>query len=431
MRIGSPPAGYALIAALAALACANHASAQDPDCASLGDHIIYGVGGSAQTPLIGEIASRLRAPANPDDTLTIVYAEPGACYAPAAFDTTKPEAERYITTFPKSATARYWNQGDIAPKNCVLSTTQLADFGSMQTYVETCPDYEAAPEGLGDFKGPVGTVNFIVPTDSSENSISAEALYYLFKFGPDAGIEPWTDLDYLTRRAPSSAVQLLVVKAAGLLEETSGEIPFGWDAGSNSVSVGTVANSGVHAMTPTADAVTVPNTQATWGFVSGENYEKNRSTLRTLAYQHTDQECAYWPDSSENASDKINVRIGRYFLWSSLHLYAPVSGTANDLDDVENPDVKRLIGYFTGEIDPPAGLPITDIYIDNYNVPDCAMQVSRDEDLGALSSYQPDEPCGCYFEDRATGRTDCASCDEDTDCPSSSPKCRLGFCEVQ
>ena len=430
MRIGSPPAAYALLAVFGVIACASQASAQQL-CSELTGNKIYGVGGSAQTPLIGQIASRLRAPANPDDQLTIIYAQPGACYAAVAFDTELSDAERALTATPTGINALYWNQGNNSGQPCTLDAGQLADFSSMQTYAETCPDYDEKPAGVGDFKGPVGTVNIIVPTDSSQSSISAEALYYLFKFGPDADIEPWTNLDYFTRRSRTSAVQLLLVKAASLLEETSGDIQFGWDAGTNGASVAAVAASGVHAMTTTAAAVTVPNTEATWGFVSGENYEQNRLTLRTLAYQHTDQECAYWPDSSESASDKINVRIGRYFLWSSLHLYAPVSGTANDLDDVENEDVRRLIGYFTGEVAVPADLPLTDIFIDNFNVPDCAMQVSRDEDLGALSSYQPEESCTCYFEDRATGRTDCESCEEDTDCPSSSPKCRRGFCEVQ
>jgi hypothetical protein len=76
-------------------------------------------------------------------------------------------------------------------------------------------------------------------------------------------------------------------------------------------------------------------------------------------------------------------------------------------------------------------LPLLDIYIDNYNIPQCAMQVSREEDLGAISSFQPDEPCGCYFDFRATGRTSCDECEEDADCPSSDPVCRFGYCEVQ
>ena len=57
------------------------------------------------------------------------------------------------------------------------------------------------------------------------------------------------------------------------------------------------------------------------------------------------------------------------------------------------------------------------------------MQVWRDGDLGPMYSLQPAEPCGCYYEARATGATDCAACSADPDCPSAAPVCRHGYCE--
>jgi hypothetical protein len=436
VRIGSPTAASALLAAFGVIACASQVSAQN--CADLGGNIIYGVGGSAQTPLIGQIASRLRDPANEADQLTIVYADPGACFAISQLDSERTDAQRYISATPSGTSARYWNQGSATAQTCVLASDQLADFGTMQQFPKLCPDYaEGGPDGLGDFLGPVGTVNLIVPNSSSQSSISAEALYFLFKFGAAGGVEPWTNNDYITRRTRSSAVQLLLLKAAGLLESSGGDINFGWDAGTNPISVATVAGSGVHAARDPFAAVTVANTEATIGFVSGENAEGARGQVRTLAYQHTGQECAYWPDSSSTALDKLNVRTGRYFLWSALHLYVPVSGEESVIDDIVNEDpdkeaaLKKLAGYFTLATETPADLPLFDIYIDNYNVPQCAMQVSRDEDLGATASFQPDEPCGCYYELRATGRTSCEECDDSEDCPSSDPVCRFGYCEVQ
>lgn len=431
MRIGSPPAAYALLAVFGVIACASQASAQQL-CSALSGNKIYGVGGSAQTPLIGQIASRLRAPADEADQLTIIYAQPGACFAMSAFDPEASEAERAITATPTGTAALYWDQGNTASKTCTLDAGQLAQFATMQQYPELCPGVEGLYDGLGDFLGPVGTVNVIVPTGSSQSSISSEALYFLFKFGAEGGVEPWTNTDYLTRRSPTSAVQLQVLKAAGLLEQSGGAISFGWDAGTNPISVSTVANSGVHDARGEFAAVTVPNTEATIGFVSGENAENARDDgVRTLAYQHVGQDCAYWPDSSSTAFDKLNVRTGRYFLWGALHFYAPVTGNDSVIEDVANEGVQKLVGYFTGETAPPPELPILDTYIDNFNIPQCAMQVSRDEDLGAISSYQPDEPCGCYFEARATGRTSCEECEESTDCPDSDPVCRFGYCEVQ
>jgi hypothetical protein len=430
VRIGSPPAAYALLAVIGVLACAGQASAQQL-CSELSGNIVYGVGGSAQTPLIGQIASRLREPANGADQLTIVYAQPGACFAMIAFDPDASPAERAITATPTGTAALYWDQGNAAAKTCTLDAGQLADFSTMQQYPELCPGVEGLYDGLGDFVGPVGTVNVIVPNASSQNSISSEAIYFLFKFGEEAGVEPWTNDDYITRRTRTSAVQLQLLKAAGLLEQSGGDINFGWDAATNGASVQTVADAGLHTAQRGFEAVTVPNAEATIGFVSGENAENARGQVRTLAYQHFGQECAYWPDSSSTAFDKLNVRTGRYFLWGALHFYAPVSGDASALADIGNAGVRRLVGYFTGQTAPPTGLPLLDIYIDNYNVPQCAMQVSRDEDLGPISSYQPEEPCGCYYDFRATGRTSCESCEESSDCPSSDPVCRFGYCEVQ
>jgi hypothetical protein len=425
VRIGSPTTGFALLAAVGAIACASHASAQTA-CADLPGRKVFGIGGSAQTPLFGQFASRLRDPDNPDDQLTIIYAEPGACYGVTAFDDSLTEAERRISTVSPATTARYWNAGSPTPQSCTLDPNQLADFGSMQQYASFCPG-QKLHDGLGDFVGPIGTVNVIVPVDSSQNAISSEALHFFFKFGDAAGVEPWRQ-DYLIRRNPTSAVQLQVLKAAGLLEETSGNINFGWDALTNGASVQAVAQRGLHGG---ESPITVPNAEATLGFVSGENAENNRATVRTLAFQHTGQECAYWPDSTSTALDKLNVRTGRYYLWGALHLFAPIDGDESALESIVNEDVRRLVGYFTGEIAPPDELPVLDIYIDNYNVPQCAMQVQRDEDIGPVASFQPEEPCGCYFDSRATGRTSCEACDSDEDCPSSDPVCRFGYCEVQ
>jgi hypothetical protein len=59
------------------------------------------------------------------------------------------------------------------------------------------------------------------------------------------------------------------------------------------------------------------------------------------------------------------------------------------------------------------------------------MQVTREGTVGAVSSYAPAEPCGCYFEAIATGHLDvCATCDTDGDCAAASPKCRHGYCEA-
>ena len=63
-------------------------------------------------------------------------------------------------------------------------------------------------------------------------------------------------------------------------------------------------------------------------------------------------------------------------------------------------------------------------------VPKCAMEVWRQTDLEPLASYAPAEPCGCYFDFKATGATTCGACTQNADCPSNAPNCRFGYCEV-
>jgi hypothetical protein len=411
-------------AAVLVLTWAGGAAAQT-QCADLSGTQVFGVGGSAQTPLIGAIASRLRGLSG-DDQLTIIYSDAGgACTTTVALATAAPTA---IT-----GSAKYWDAGDATPKTCALPAGgRQADFGSMQNFWEFCdPDGNTQrPASIGDFEGPIGTVNIIVPKNSSQNSISASALHFVFGFGDDSGVEPWTDERFIIRRNENSAVQLYIAKAASLPPANFA----GWDAATNGNSVNYVANA-------TSGDTPAPHGEfdQAIGFVSGENAEKNRMTIRTLAYQHEGQDCAYWPDSSATAFDKINVRRGQYYLWGTAHFYAAVSGTESNLDDIENPAVKRLLGYITLQTPAPFEStssapdvpPVLELITDNYNVPQCAMQAKRSEDLGAIQSFQPDEPCGCYFEARATGRSSCDECETSNDCPESDPVCRYGFCEVQ
>ena len=95
--------------------------------------------------------------------------------------------------------------------------------------------------------------------------------------------------------------------------------------------------------------------------------------------------------------------------------------------------VRQLIGYFSGELPSPAGVdpahPRTH-HQRRATFRSCAMQVTRDGTVGAVSSYAPSEPCGCYFEAIATGSASvCATCDGDGDCNEDAPKCRHGYCE--
>jgi hypothetical protein len=390
-------AGIAAAILVASLPCVQRARAADPTCASL-PHPVLGIGGSAQTPLIGAIAAKLAGAASP---ITIEYAQPGACNAMLALD---PSGGYKITD-----TVQYWTT-DGKAHTCTLPTGGApAQFGSMQNWATLCPNVTKLYDGIGDFQGPIGTVNFIVPVASTQTSFSADAAYFVFGFGDNSKAAPWTNKNLIYNRDALSAVQLYVALASGVPATKF----LGVDAKKNSTMINYVA--------------TGSDKEATIGFVSGENADGARNLVRTLAYQHTGQACGYWPDSGPNAYDKINVRTGQYYLWAPTHFYAPVDSHGA----ITDPDTAKFIGYISGAVAPPPELPILDVFIDNGNVPQCAMTVKRTADLGPIASYQPDAPCGCYFENRATGNTSCDPCKTNHDCSKSSPVCRRGFCEVK
>ena len=158
--------------------------------------------------------------------------------------------------------------------------------------------------------------------------------------------------------------------------------------------------------------------------VGGDIADTNRDKVKTLAYQHTDQTCGYWPDSTPNSYDKKNVRTGQYYLWNPEYFEAKTSDAHTTIAD---PDVAKFIGYLTGKVAPPTGIVVTDVEIAAKVVPKCAMQVWRDTDFGPQYSYAPPEPCGCYFDFKTTGFTSCTSC-KTTACATGV--CRNTFCEA-
>ena len=131
--------------------CALHApsaAAQTPDCSTISFvNPIYGSGGSAARPLIRSFAVALRGDANP---ITIVWADPGACFAMDAL--VGPTG----TPVNITQTARYWD-ADGTEHQCIHSGAGVpADFGYMAAQPEACQGYSAGlPSTIGNFVGPV------------------------------------------------------------------------------------------------------------------------------------------------------------------------------------------------------------------------------------------------------------------------------------
>lgn len=395
-RTNGGPRARALAALATALAAATAgATAGAVDCNTLPSPV-YGIGGSAQKPLLARLGARMAALAAPR---TLIYQAPGACLGVNAIVT---------PTARLTGQASYWNAAGME-LTCDLPVAGVpADYASVGTQATLCPGVTALPTDVGDFEGPVTTWNFFVPTASTQQSISTEAAYFVYGFGRNSGVAPWTDEAAIIRRDANSAAQIVVSLETGVPAERF----LGVDAMTNGRSISLVAMA--------------TNAQAAIGFASGENVDANRATVRTLAFQHAGQTCGYWPDSTATAFDKRGVRDGLYWLWTTTHFLTRVDTSRA----IVNPIVRDFVGWFTGAVEPPAGVPILDLTIQNGNIPRCAMRVTRTRDLGPLASYAPPAPCGCYFEQRATGSSTCTACTASATCPAGAPVCRNGFCEV-
>lgn len=404
------------------------ASAQNPLCSSLPSPV-YGIGGSAQTPLMQWIGATL---AGGTPAVTVVYADPSACNGISAIvpinGTTNPDQ-----TALNTATAKYWDVNGVEHQ-CDLpgktGGTQVFDFGLMGNGPTLCAGItQAQLTGfVGDYYGPTSSVSVIVHQDSTETSISSSAIAAVYsRTDPTKRPAPWNLATELYRRSPTSYVQIYLSIAANI-----GTTFQGLGAPGNT-------NDGMALAVGDANGTAAAH-DARFGFVSSEVADKYASTVNALAYQHDlgGQTCGYWPDSTAAARDKINVRNGQYYLWGASHFYARtdttgatgnhVSAAAQDLIGW----IRTASGHPVATTNPiPANTNLLAAIIHAGNIPECAMQVSRATDLGAISSFAPTEPCGCYFEKQATGvaPASCVACNGANPCSGSSV-CRHGYCEA-
>jgi hypothetical protein len=438
-RIG--PTAVAAALGLAALAGAG--SAHAVSCQSvIGDpptltHVIFGSGGSAITPTLAKVAYLLSKASPP---ITVFYQDAGGAQAGyqsfknGTGGTTARPYKYFLTESAVTGTAPTctWNDGSVGgPVDFATTGGTLALFQG-----------ETLDADTGEFIGPTQGVNIVVPWDSTETSISAEALYTVFGFGPAANLTgattpiPWTKKDYIFQRASTAFVQQLVRGAIRSLGGNATNFPADFANAATATLVH--SSSGKDDNQGTVDsliwAATQSHAQDAIGFTSGPTADKNRGTgkAHSLAYQHAGQTTAYWPDSTPDAFDKINIRNGQYFLWDTNQFFAKITGSNSKpkLSQVVNEDVRNFIGYFSGELTPADGTDVTRAVAETGSIPLCAMEVQRETDFTGLSCYAPTTPCGCYFESIATGTATCDACTKDSECGGSAPKCHFGFCEA-
>lgn len=335
--------------------------------------------------------------------VTLVYKLQGSCLAKDAIL----GGVKITTTVDDQAT--YWD-AEGKPQMCELPVGGVvANLGLSDVFPDTCdPLPNGLPSNVGDFFGPIEAYNFVVPLTSTQKSISHDAAYFVFGFGNESGVEPWTDESLMFVRNSDSGTQQMLGAAIGVP-------PLKWkgtDAGSSGAIVTAMGTS--------------TNPEATIGILTAEVAGEQKTKLNVLAYQDVDQTCAYWPDSTPLASDKKNVRDGHYPLWGPLHLLTQIDGNGYPL----SADTKEVIDVITGVKDFPS-FDLIRLLEEVAIIPSCAMTVARTSELGPLQSKVPTRSCGCYFDALANGSTDCTACTGPADCPGATPACNYGYCEVQ
>jgi hypothetical protein len=363
---------------------------------------IYAVGDSGPTPILAKIGTALSA-ATPAQTL--VVQSTGSCEGVGAIVPVGGNPPALM-----AGTATYWDNTGTQGTCTLPIVGQSADVGIGGNASTECPGVASLPAGFGEFLGPIQSYDFIVPLTSSATSISAEAAYFVYGFGAQAGygVAPWTDLAEMYDRNTASAATIIVGLGIGVPPSKFQ----GTDGKSDGNTIVDVASAG--------------QPQAAIGFVSGEVADANRSQVAVLAYQDKGQSCGWYPSSTAMSLDRLNVRNGHYALWAPIRFVAAVDGSGTPTD----PAAKTFIGYFTGTVTPPAGVDVNALVVESGGILQCAMQVQRQTDMGSLEPYSPPAPCDCFFEAEATGATSCQACTTDANCPVSASHCRFGYCEV-
>ena len=332
------------------------------------------------------------------------------------------------------------------------------DIGISGVYPSTCratfdtslPDLGAA---FADFLGPIQAITIAVPTNSSENLISAEAAHVVFGFDAATAantIAPWSIPGDIYVRFWDSGTLELVGAAINLpggkwANATTTPAPPQQQSGGGALATALVTSGNM-----------AGHTNSTIGILGTANLTTG---IKPLAFQGVGQSCSYLPDSTSSAADKINVRQGRYTIWGPEHLVTNVDGSGKPVGQNNNTAaVQTVINGLTstskalpsqsdagagdggvtslGESD--VGQIITTIAKPSIGfIPWCAMQVQRTSEIGAESSYAPPAACTCAYE-YATGApvtghtcTACTAQNAATTCIGATPACHFGYCEAE
>ncbi len=380
-----------------AAACLSLASpAEAVLCSSLPNPVYINGGGGIFIENLGRVLSA--------EGITLVYKRQGSCLAVDSIVNGTP----LVGTEAAGTGGLYWDSSMEYACDFDLDGN-VANVAISDVFASTCSSLpNGLPQDIGDYLGPVEAYGFAVPRQSTQESISREAAYFVFGFGADSGVLPWTDPAAIFTRGESSGTQQMIAVATGVPVDR-------WK--------GTLASSSSDIVAKLANAV---DKEKAIGILASEVAIENELAVKLLAYQETDQDCAYYMDSTPTAKDKVNVRDGHYPIWGPFHVFTKLDQDGYPLDKV----AADIVSYAVGTKDPP-GLDLVQVLASAGIVPECAMRATRNAEMGPLSSFQPPRSCGCYFDALTKGSTPCEPCTASTDCPASAPACNYNYCETQ
>jgi ABC-type phosphate transport system substrate-binding protein len=407
-----------LVVAAGGLLAARSAHAQDAgvqDCTTLTNPIFL-TGSSAFEPTVKAFAVKLSA-STETTPATVVYQKPGSCVGVAAIggNTDLTGTASYYTLAADGTT--------ITTNTCQLpSAGTKADVGISDVFYESCTNVTptSRPPTLGDFRGPVQAMEFIVPKlDTSTVYITAAEAQDIWGCGASAGIGGFTMMGGIFCRDGNSGTQIIVSDNIGLVPTVPAP-PICVSEGSSGALYGAVeAFAATHSI----------------GFVGADVYDTQRANLNALAFQAVGQSFAYYADSSSGAVDRQNVRDGHYTPWGYEHLFTPVDATNTPTDA----KAARFINLITGATTDPS---FDYIQVEGKagTIPLCAMSVQKTNDSpGYLSRFDNSaDPCSCAYVKAASGTApaSCVACGGATDggvdggasC-TGGKSCHHGFCE--
>jgi hypothetical protein len=426
-----------LLAGAAALVATTPAAAQDagvPFCDTFSNTVVIS-GSSASKPVLQALQTALH---NDGIGINIIYASPDSCLGVEDLVGGEISNESSSALLNPAAAGATSFPGTTA---CGLQSGDAVDIAVSDVFPATCATNVGVDvSGLTEIQGPIQAMTMVTQkTTGTATVINAAAAQVVF--GYDAAtytVSPWSVPGEIYIRLSSSGTLNMIGTAIGLKPSLwLGTVPSGGTPGMQ----GAVAGSNA---TPAA-VIGILSAEAVDQFNTG-TLGTGQVPIQILAYQHTGQECGYFPDSSDSAFDKINVRQGRYAIWGPLHFLikgtAPTGPHAAAMATVLNyllatgPNPSAT--PFAGSMDGDAGVTMADAqYLIGveakpaYVVPWCAMQAQRSAEIGVESSYTPPEPCSCFYETTVgsvvTGHT-CTQCSSTSPC--STGVCRYGYCEA-